>query len=65
MKAGFFNKKQKKFPDASLVIEIFPAKVLPKVNKQVGGINSNAFFSKQILTQLAACNIKKIGRAHV
>ena len=31
-------------------------KVLPEVNKQVGGVISNAFFSKQILTKIILKN---------
>ena len=31
----------------SNVLEIFQVKLLPEVNKQVGGIISSAFFSKQ------------------
>ena len=33
-------------------------KALPEVNKQVGGVISNVFFSKQILILCAAINIK-------
>ena len=54
LKAVFKVKKKKNFSNANLVLEIFQVKLLPELNKQVGGVISNAFFSKQILTLLAA-----------
>ena len=46
--------KKKFLSNANLVLKTFQVKLLPEVNKQVGGVISNAFFSKQILTLRAA-----------
>ena len=52
VKAALITKNS--FLNANLFLEIFQLKVLPKVNKQVGGDVSDAFFSKQIVFITAA-----------
>ena len=45
-----FKVKKKFLSNANLVLKTFQVKLLPEINKQVGGVISNAFISKQILT---------------
>ena len=54
LKSSFQSKKKNFFSNVNLVLEIFPVKLLPEVNKQIGGVILNAFLSKQVLTLRAA-----------